>query len=137
MDGTSLQYAEARDWQDIMKNRSRLKMHELIERLGLRAKWSSNKRGKTNFDSPLVKEFVTDMANVVHTMPRDNDDLVAYLSAPGSLSKQIDKLLDRHGATIWGSNGDRDHLVRVGEPDVEPFYYPRDLYFEKAEDREL
>lgn len=56
-----LDYATAKDWLDIMKNRSKLRMHELIERLGLRAKWSQNKRGKTNFESALVRDLVTGM----------------------------------------------------------------------------
>jgi hypothetical protein len=62
MDGTSISYATSKDWLDIMKNRSKVRMHELIERLGLRAKWSSNKRGKTNFESALVRELVADAA---------------------------------------------------------------------------
>lgn len=137
MDSGNIQYAEARDWQDIMKNRSRLKMHELIERLGLRAKWSSNKRGKTNFDSPLVKDLVNDMTNVVSTLPKETDELIAHLATPNSLKNEVDLILHKHGSAIWGRMGDREHLVSVGEPDVEPFYYPRDLYFENEEDREL
>lgn len=137
MDSTSIQYADARDWQDIMKNRSRLKMHELIERLGLRAKWSSNKRGKTNFDSPLVKELVNDMTNIVSTLPKETDELIAFLAVPASLKPEVEQLLNKHGAAIWGRMSDREHLVSVGEAEVEAFYYPRDLYFENEEDREL
>jgi hypothetical protein len=137
MDSTNIQYADARDWQDIMKNRSRLKMHELIERLGLRAKWSSNKRGKTNFDSHLVKNLVVEMTNVVSTLPKETDELIALLAQPQSLKTQVDGLLQKHGSGIWGRVGDREHLVSVGEPEVESFYYPRDLYFENEEDREL
>ncbi|KAF2016234.1 hypothetical protein BU24DRAFT_462414 [Aaosphaeria arxii CBS 175.79] len=133
----TMQYATRQDWQDIMKNRSRLKMHELIERLGLRAKWSSNKRGKTNFDSPLVKELVLDMTNIVSELPKDPDELVEILGAPDSLRAETDHLLNKHGAAIWGRMGNRDHLVKMGEPDIEPFYYPRDLYFDNEEDREL
>ncbi|KAH7138983.1 hypothetical protein B0J11DRAFT_515772 [Dendryphion nanum] len=134
---SNMKYATKNDWNDIMRNRSRLKMHELIERLGLRAKWSSNKRGKTNFDSPLVKELVSDMTNVVAHLPKDGDDLVEHLGAPNSLKYETDLLLEKHGNAIWGRMGDREHLVTVGEPDVESFYYPRDLYFENEEDREL
>lgn len=137
MDSSNIQRADARDWQDIMKNRSRLKMHELIERLGLRAKWSSNKRGKTNFDSPLVKELVNDMTNVVTTVPKEADELIPFLAAPDSLNSEVDMLLHKHGSVIWGRMGDREHLVMVGEPEVESFYYPRDLYFENEEDRGL
>ena len=61
MDGSAIAYAGSKDWVDIMKNRSKVRMHELIERLGLRAKWSSNKRGKTNFESALLRELVQDM----------------------------------------------------------------------------
>ena len=136
-DDEGIKYAGALDWQDIMKNRSRLKMHELIERLGLRAKWSSNKRGKTNFDSPLVKELVTDMTNVVATLPKETDDLIKALATPESLKDEVDLLMDKHGSAIWGRMGDREHLVSVGEPEVETFFYPRDLYFENEEDRKL
>ncbi|KAF2743107.1 hypothetical protein M011DRAFT_461907 [Sporormia fimetaria CBS 119925] len=133
-----IRYAEARDWQDVMKNRSRHKMHELIERLGLRAKWSSNKRGKTNFDSPLVKELVLDMStNIVAKLPKEPEELAAHLSAPDSLQDEVEELLRKHGSAIWGRMGDREHLVSAGEPGVEPTYYPRDLYYENEEDREL
>ncbi|PSN67277.1 hypothetical protein BS50DRAFT_494499 [Corynespora cassiicola Philippines] len=137
MDGTEITYAGAKDWVDIMKNRSKLRMHELIERLGLRAKWSSNKRGKTNFESPLVRELVADMSEVVATLPKESDELVRFLAEPGSLKEQVEDLLQKHGASIWGRVGDRDHLISAGEPDVEAYLYPRDLYFENEEDREL
>lgn len=112
-------------------------MHELIERLGLRAKWSSNKRGKTNFESGLVRELVTDMGDVVATLPKEPDELMKYLSEEGSLSKEVDDLLEKHGSKIWGRAGDREHLITANEPGVEEGLYPRDLYFENQDDRQL
>lgn len=131
----SIGYATSKDWLDIMKNRSKLRMHELIERLGLRAKWSQNKRGKTNFESALVRDLVTDMGDVVATVPKESDELVKYLSTQGSLSDQVDGLLQKHGSAIWGRASDREHLITVGEPGVEDGLYPKDLYFESEEDR--
>ncbi|KAF1978647.1 hypothetical protein BU23DRAFT_449901 [Bimuria novae-zelandiae CBS 107.79] len=133
---SSITYATSKDWLDIMKNRSKLRMHELIERLGLRAKWSQNKRGKTNFESALVRDLVTDMGDVVATVPKESDELVKFLSAEGSLKEQVEGLLQKHGAAIWGRVGDREHLISVGEPGVEEGLYPRDLHFETEEDRE-
>lgn len=133
---SSIDYATSKDWMDIMKNRSKLRMHELIERLGLRAKWSQNKRGKTNFESALVRDLVTDMGDVVATVPKESDELVRFLSAENSLKEEVEGLLQKHGAAIWGRVGDREHLISVGEPGVEEGLYPRDLYFENEEDRE-
>jgi hypothetical protein len=84
MDGSAIAYAGSKDWVDIMKNRSKVRMHELIERLGLRAKWSSNKRGKTNFESALLRELVQDMGDVVATLPKESDDLKAWQQDLGS-----------------------------------------------------
>lgn len=137
MDGTSIDYASSKDWLDIMKNRSKVRMHELIERLGLRAKWSSNKRGKTNFESALVRELVADMGDVVSTLPKEPDELMKFLSEEGSLKEQVDGLLDKHGAKVWGRVGDREHLITANEPGVEDGVYPRDLYTESEEDKQL
>jgi hypothetical protein len=137
MDGSAIVYASAKDWLDIMKNRSKVRMHELIERLGLRAKWSSNKRGKTNFESALVRELVQDMADVVATLPKEPEDLMKLLSEEGSLNSEVDCLLDKHGSKIWGRVGDREHLITANEPGLEDGLYTRDLYFENAEDRKL
>lgn len=137
MDGPTIAYATSKDWLDIMKNRSRVRMHELIERLGLRAKWSSNKRGKTNFESVLVRELVADMGDVVSTLPKEPDELMKFLSEEGSLKNEVDGLLEKHGSKIWGRNADREHLIAANEPGVEEGVYPRDLYFEEEEDRKL
>jgi hypothetical protein len=137
MDGSSITYATSKDWLDIMKNRSKVRMHELIERLGLRAKWSSNKRGKTNFESALVRELVADMGDVVSTLPKEPDELMKFLGAEGSLKEEVDGLLEKNGAKVWGKVGDREHLIIANEPGVEEGLYPRDLYIENEEDRDL
>lgn len=137
MDGSSINYATSKDWIDIMKNRSKVRMHELIERLGLRAKWSSNKRGKTNFESSLVRELVADMGDVVSTLPKEPDELMKFLSAERSLKEEVDGLLEKHGIKVWGTAGDREHLITANEPGVEEGVYPKDLYFENEEDRAL
>lgn len=112
-------------------------MHELIERLGLRAKWSSNKRGKTNFESALVRELVQDMADIVNTLPKESDDLMKCLSEENSLRAEVNALLDKHGSRIWGRIGDREHLITANEPGVEESLYPRDLYVENEQDKNL
>jgi hypothetical protein len=137
MDGTSISYAMSKDWLDIMKNRSKVRMHELIERLGLRAKWSSNKRGKTNFESGLVRELVTDMGDIVATLPKEPDELMKFLGEDGSLKEEVDALLEKHGNAIWGQPGQREHLITANEPGVEDGLYTRDLYYEVEEDRQL
>ena len=48
-----------------------------------------------------------------------------------------DGLLEKHGTKVWGRVGDRDHLLTANEPGVEEGLYPRDLYFENEEDRQL
>lgn len=137
MDSSAITYAQSKDWLDIMKNRSKVRMHELIERLGLRAKWSSNKRGKTNFESALVRELVQDMGDIVMTLPKEPDDLMKCLSEENSLRPEVDALLEKHGSRIWGRVGDREHLITVNEPGVEESLYPRDLYVENEEDKLL
>ncbi|KAF1932937.1 uncharacterized protein M421DRAFT_416534 [Didymella exigua CBS 183.55] len=137
MDSSAITYATSKDWVDIMKNRSKVRMHELIERLGLRAKWSSNKRGKTNFESALVRELVQDMADIVNTLPKESDDLMKCLSEEHSLRFEVDALLDKHGSRIWGRVGDREHLITANEPGVEESLYPRDLYVDSEEDKSL
>ena len=137
MDGSAIAYAGSKDWVDIMKNRSKVRMHELIERLGLRAKWSSNKRGKTNFESALLRELVQDMGDVVATLPKESDDLMRRLSEENSLKAEVDALLNKHGSRIWGRIGDREHLITANEPGVEEGLYPRDLYYENEEDKQL
>ncbi|KAF1947614.1 hypothetical protein EJ02DRAFT_449096 [Clathrospora elynae] len=137
MDGSSITYASSKDWLDIMKNRSKVRMHELIERLGLRAKWSSNKRGKTNFESALVRELVADMGDVVSTLSKESDELIKFLSDESNLREEVDVLLKKHGAKIWGRVGDREHLIVANEPGVEEGIYPRDLFFENEEDKAL
>ncbi|KAL5120727.1 hypothetical protein ACEQ8H_001476 [Pleosporales sp. CAS-2024a] len=137
MDGSAITYATSKDWLDIMKNRSKVRMHELIERLGLRAKWSSNKRGKTNFESALVRELVADMGDVVATLPKEPEELMKFLSEQGSLKGEVDGLVEKHGSKIWGRAGDRDHLITANEPGVDEGLYTRDLYVEVDEDRQL
>jgi hypothetical protein len=137
MDGTSISYATSKDWLDIMKNRSKVRMHELIERLGLRAKWSSNKRGKTNFESALVRDLVADMGDVVGTLPKEPDELMKFLSEEGSLEEEVNGLLEKHGAKVWGRAVDREHLLSANEPGVEEGLYARDLFIEDEEDRQL
>ncbi|KAH7346116.1 hypothetical protein BKA66DRAFT_433295 [Pyrenochaeta sp. MPI-SDFR-AT-0127] len=137
MDGTSITYATSKDWLDIMKNRSKVRMHELIERLGLRAKWSSNKRGKTNFESALVRELVADMGDAVAKLPKESDELMKFLGEEGSLKEEVNGLLEKHGALVWGRVGDREHLITANEPGVEEGVYTRDLYFENEDDKEL
>jgi hypothetical protein len=137
MDSSAITYASSKDWVDIMKNRSKVRMHELIERLGLRAKWSSNKRGKTNFESALVRELVQDMGDIVATLPKESEDLMKCLSEENSLKSEVDALLEKHGSRIWGRTSDREHLITANEPGVEEGVYPRDLYFENEEDKQL
>ena len=137
MDSSAITYAQSKDWLDIMKNRSKVRMHELIERLGLRAKWSSNKRGKTNFESALVRELVQDMGDIVMTLPKESDDLMTCLSEENSLRSEVDALLEKHGSRIWGRVGDREHLITANEAGVEESLYPRDLYVENEEDKLL
>jgi len=137
MEGASINHATCKDWLDIMKNRSKVRMHELIERLGLRAKWSSNKRGRTNFESAVVRELVADMGDVVSTLPKEPDELTKFLSDEGSLREEIGGLLARHGEKIWGRVGAREHLITANEPGVEDGVYSRDLYFDVEEDRQL
>ncbi|KAF2818984.1 hypothetical protein CC86DRAFT_363383 [Ophiobolus disseminans] len=137
MDGSAISYATSKDWLDIMKNRSKVRMHELIERLGLRAKWSSNKRGKTNFESALVRDLVADMGDVVATLPKEPDELMKFLSEEGSLKEEVDGLLEKHGTKVWGRAGDREHLLTANEPGVEEGLYASDLYIEEDEDRQL
>lgn len=137
MDSSAITYAQSKDWLDIMKNRSKVRMHELIERLGLKAKWSSNKRGKTNFESALVRELVQDMGDIVMTLPKESDDLMKCLSEENSLRPEVDALLEKHGSRIWGRVGNREHLITANEPDVEENLYPRDLYVENEEDKLL
>jgi hypothetical protein len=137
MDGTAITYATSKDWLDIMKNRSKVRMHELIERLGLRAKWSSNKRGKTNFESALVRELVADMGDLVSTLPKEPDELMKFLSEEGSLREEVDMILQKHGSKIWGRGSDREHLITANEPSVEEGVYPKDLYIENDEDKLL
>lgn len=137
MDGTSINYATCKDWLDIMKNRSKVRMHELIERLGLRAKWSSNKRGKTNFESAVVRELVADMGDVVSSLPKEPDELTNLLSDEGSLKEEVDGLLVKHGEKIWPRGDERDHLITANEPGIEDGVYPQDLYFDVEDDRQL
>lgn len=137
MDSSAITYASSKDWVDIMKNRSKVRMHELIERLGLRAKWSSNKRGKTNFESALVRELVQDMGDIVATLPKESEDLMRHLSEENSLKSEVDALLEKHGSRIWSRVGDREHLITANEPGVEEGVYPRDLYFENEDDMRL
>jgi hypothetical protein len=131
-----MEYPTAKDWQDAMRNNCRYKMHEIIERLGLKANWSSNKRGKTNFDSPLVKALVHDMSVMVGLLPKEHRELHAQLSAEGSLRDDVEALLQKHGPAIWGQSP-RDHLVKAGSADVEQLYYSKDLFYENDEDRSL
>lgn len=137
MEGTSVTYATSKDWLDILKNRSKVRMHELIERLGLRAKWSSNKRGKTNFESALVRDLVSHMSDIVSTLPKESDDLITKMSEENSLKEQIDELLEVHGNKIWGRTGDREHLLTANETGLGERVYPRDLYFENEQDKQL
>lgn len=121
-----------------MKNRSSLRMHALIQRLGLRAKWSSNKRGKTNFENPSVKALVADMSEIVATLPKNSEELVQHLAAPDSLREEVEDLMSKHGSAIWGRMSLRDHLLSADSPDVDTrVFYPRDLYYEIEEDRTL
>jgi hypothetical protein len=138
MEGADIHYASSKDWEDIMKNRSSLRMHALIQRLGLRAKWSSNKRGKTNFENASVKALVADMGEIVSTLPRDAPELIQHLGAPESLRKDVEDLMSKHGSEIWGRVSLREHLLNAGssDPDTQVFY-PRDLYYENEEDRTL
>jgi hypothetical protein len=135
---TSVRYATQQDWKDVVRSKPPVKIHEIIERLGLRAKWGANKRGKSTYNSALVKIMVTDIDKLVESLPKDANELVARLSEPDSLGEQIDTILRAHGPSIWGRVADREeHLVTAGSPDVDSTYYPRDLYYEEEEDRAL
>ncbi|KAF2712659.1 hypothetical protein K504DRAFT_499742 [Pleomassaria siparia CBS 279.74] len=138
MEGADITYATAKDWEDIMKNRSSLRMHALIQRLGLRAKWSSNKRGKTNFENPSVKALVSDMGDIVSGLPKDNEELVRYLASPESLRKEVEELMHKHGSAIWGRMSSREHLLTADSSDVDTrLFYPRNLYYEQEDDRAM
>jgi hypothetical protein len=138
MNSPSIPYATLQDWRDVVRSKPPVKIHEIIERLGLRAKWGANKRGKSTYNSAVVKIMVTDIDKLVERLPKDAGELVECLSAPGSLDEEIDDILKRHGAAIWGRGCDRDeHLVSAGTPGVDSTYYPRDLYYEEEEDRAL
>jgi hypothetical protein len=138
MEGADIHYASSKDWEDIMKNRSSLRMHALIQRLGLRAKWSSNKRGKTNFENPAVKALVADMSEIVSTLPKDAPELIQHLGTPASLRKEVEDLMSKHGSEIWGRVSLREHLLSADSPDPDTrVFYPRDLYYEIEEDRTL
>ncbi|KAF2871962.1 hypothetical protein BDV95DRAFT_492517 [Massariosphaeria phaeospora] len=136
MDGGEMtRKATAKHWQDIMKNRSNIRMHNLIERLGLRATWSTNRRGKAQFQSSLVRELVDNMGEILTAVPKETDDYLNFLAKEDSFENEVDTLLQKHGATIWGRMSDREHLLSAGEEGLEAEVYPRDLYFENEEDR--
>jgi len=138
MEGADIHYANFKDWEDIMKNRSTLRMHALIQRLGLRAKWSSNKRGKTNFENPSVKALVANMGEIVATLPKDGEELVRYLAEPNSLRKEVDDLLNKHGRAIWGRDSPRDHLLSADSTEIDTrVFYPKNLYYEIEDDQVL
>jgi hypothetical protein len=138
MEGAEIHYASSKDWEDIIKNRSSLRMHALIQRLGLRAKWSSNKRGKTNFESPLVKALVEDTSKIVSKLPKDAPELVQHLGTPESLRQEVEDLMSKHGSEIWGRVSLREHLLIADSPDPDTrVFYPRDLYDDIEEDQML
>lgn len=134
----TIRYATLQDWRDVLRSKPPVKIHEIIERLGLRAKWGANKRGKSTYNSAVVKIMVTDIDKLVERLPKDGNQLVERLSVPDSLCEEIDNILKVHGPVIWGRAADRDeHLVTAGAPGVDSNYYPRDLYYEEDEDRAL
>jgi hypothetical protein len=85
----------------------------------------------------LLRELVQDMGDVVATLPKESDDLMRRLSEENSLKSEVDALLKKHGSRIWGRVGDREHLITANEPGVEEGLYPRNLYYENEEDKQL
>ncbi|KAF2473172.1 uncharacterized protein BDR25DRAFT_341325 [Lindgomyces ingoldianus] len=135
MSGEVVDYANEKEWRRTLKQNPRLKMHEIIEALGLRTNKNQGKRGKTNFDNPEVRALVSDIDRVVGIIPDDPEDLITFISSPNSLSDELDQLLSKHGSKIWGRSGSRPHLLRAGTPRVNAELYPRDLFFEDEDDR--
>ncbi|KAJ4305452.1 hypothetical protein N0V90_000983 [Kalmusia sp. IMI 367209] len=102
--------------------------------LGLSASSSTTNRGIPKFDNPEYRKLSGEVTRLSKELPKERDALLDFASDPNSLHRELEDLLSTYGPAIWGRNTDRSCLLT---PDPSKKTYPRHLFIEDAEDKEI
>jgi hypothetical protein len=102
--------------------------------LGLSASSSNTNRGIPKFDAPEFRKLSSEVQRLSKDLPKDRDALLDVATDGQSLEAELDELLESLGPAIWGRDADRSRLLKA---DSLSKTYPKDLYYEDPEDREM
>ncbi|KAF9740085.1 hypothetical protein PMIN01_02720 [Paraphaeosphaeria minitans] len=102
--------------------------------LGLSASSSTTNRGIPKFDNPEYRKLSGEVTRLSKELPKERDALLDFAADPNSLHRELEDLLQTFGTTIWGRNTDRSCLLT---PDSAKKTYPRHLFVEDADDKEI
>ncbi|KAF1978648.1 hypothetical protein BU23DRAFT_564220 [Bimuria novae-zelandiae CBS 107.79] len=102
--------------------------------LGLSASSSTTNRGIPKFDNPEYRKLSGEVTRLSKELPKERDALLDFAANPNSLHNELEELLKTFGTAIWGRNTDRSCLLT---PDPAKKTYPRDLFIEDPEDKEI
>ncbi|KAL1609941.1 hypothetical protein SLS60_001606 [Paraconiothyrium brasiliense] len=102
--------------------------------LGLSASSSTTNRGIPKFDNPEYRKLSGEVTRLSKELPKERDALLDFAADPNSLHRELEDLLATFGTAIWGRNTDRSCLLT---PDPAKKTYPRHLFIEDPEDKEI
>jgi hypothetical protein len=102
--------------------------------LGLSASSSTTNRGIPKFDNPEYRKLSGEVTRLSKELPKERDALLDFAADPNSLHRELEDLLQTFGTAIWGRDTDRSCLLT---PDPAKKTYPRQLYIEELEDKEM
>ncbi|KAJ4350211.1 uncharacterized protein N0V89_008832 [Didymosphaeria variabile] len=102
--------------------------------LGLSASSSTTNRGIPKFDNPEYRKLSGEVTRLSKELPKERDALLDFAADPNSLHRELEDLLATFGTAIWGRNTDRTCLLT---PDPAKKTYPRHLFIEDPEDKEI
>lgn len=103
---------------------------DIISCLGLQHQLSSN---RPIFHHPSVKAMSADIEATALQLYVQHSlgDLINHAADPGSLTQEIDVLLDEYAPYIWGMDADTSHLLEVGYHEL----YTKYIIYELDDDR--
>ena len=102
--------------------------------LGLSASSSTTNRGIPKFDNPEYRKLSGEVTRLSKELPKERDALLDFAADPNSLHAELEDLLSTFGPHIWGRDTDRTCLLT---PDPSKKTYPRDLFVEDPDDKEM
>jgi hypothetical protein len=122
-------------WACRARDPSALPVASVLQSLGIK---HANERarfgGITKFGVDGFARLVKAIKEVAADLPESKDELLDLAEDSNSLREEVAALLMRFGAEIWGGEKARPWLLKASDGMKE---YPKDLVFEREEDKEV